>query len=214
MLDSHSKTCRVCSATLPPQLTGKQERVYCSKECYKTGTKTCHETRRAMGLCKCGRPAVSGFVSCEKCRGYAKDSSIRRRRRAAKDLTCTDCHNQPDGSSKLCAQCKSKNSKQLKIRKRELKMRIVAAYGGACECCNETNIAFLSIDHINRDGAAHRKQLGFSTAYYLYRFLVLNGFPRDNYRLFCFNCNNGSFWNEGICPHQNERRALVETASS
>ena len=29
-----------------------------------------------------------------------------------------------------------------------------------CACCNEAMIEFLSVDHINNDGAKHRKNLG------------------------------------------------------
>lgn len=71
-----------------------------------------------------------------------------------------------------------------------------------CACCGETNIEFLSIDHINQNGAEHRRTLpknrrcgsGF------YNWLIKNGFP-EGYRVLCLNCNFalGHF---GYCPHE------------
>ena len=70
--------------------------------------------------------------------------------------------------------------------RQRLKTLVLAAYGGACQCCCEAEPEFLTIDHIARDGKAHRK---YVPAPNLYRWLELNGFPKDNFRLLCWNCN-------------------------
>jgi hypothetical protein len=86
---------------------------------------------------------------------------------------------------------------------RALKHEVITAYGGKCACpnCPEALIDFLCIDHINGNGASHRKQLGGKR---LYRWLKQNGFPQDNFQLLCWNCNKmkgtGSLDN---CPHNN-----------
>src|SRR6266852_8334175 len=42
----------------------------------------------------------------------------------------------------------------------KLRKRVLAAYGGKCVCCGETEDSFLSIDHIDGDGNKHRRELG------------------------------------------------------
>src|ERR1035437_3095968 len=38
--------------------------------------------------------------------------------------------------------------------------RALIAYGGTCICCGETNLHFLSFDHINGGGGKERRALG------------------------------------------------------
>ena len=68
-----------------------------------------------------------------------------------------------------------------------------------CFCCNETEIDLLTIDHINNDGAKHRKSL--SGVYYkVYRDIIKNNFPKS-FQILCHNCN----WAKsslGVCPHR------------
>lgn len=83
------------------------------------------------------------------------------------------------------------------------KLDIFAAYGGACcTCCGETHHECLSIDHINDDGPAHRKELTGNPrdGRNLYIWLRQNEFP-TGFQVLCMNCNfaKGHF---GICPHQ------------
>lgn len=93
---------------------------------------------------------------------------------------------------------------------RRLRLSIVAAYGGKCECCGEEREEFLSIDHIYGRGGRHRKSLrekGVGTSLYLW--LVRNNFPRDEFRLLCLNCNIS----RGIrcyCPHSFENLHIVK----
>ena len=84
-----------------------------------------------------------------------------------------------------------------------LKKEIVAAYGGKCRCCGETHIEFLTIDHMNGDGAAHRAATGKGRK--IYQDLKERGFPQDGYQLLCLNCNIAlGFY--GYCPHHPEHR--------
>ncbi len=39
----------------------------------------------------------------------------------------------------------------------DLRTQVINSYGGSCVCCGETELVFLSIDHINNDGDKHRK---------------------------------------------------------
>lgn len=84
------------------------------------------------------------------------------------------------------------------------KMKVFTYYSGnppKCACCGETHIEFLSIDHINNDGYAHRKLLGFC-GNRIYTWLIKNNFP-DGFQILCMNCQFGKRLN-GVCPHKLE----------
>jgi len=116
---------------------------------------------------------------------------------------------------RLSSRCKACDRKYLRERNatvyREGKLRsskaykdrtraeMLAAYGGACECCGETTPEFLQLDHINGDGAAHRR----AYSGHISTFVKELGYPREGYRLLCANCNH-SRGLRGYCPHEGE----------
>jgi len=69
-------------------------------------------------------------------------------------------------------------------------------YGRQCACCGETELLFLTFDHINGGGNKHNRKVG-----YIPRWLVWKGFP-DGFQVLCMNCNLGRSINGGVCPHQ------------
>lgn len=90
----------------------------------------------------------------------------------------------------------------------KLKREIMDAYGGACSCCGETELAFLTIDHIDGNGAEHRREMAAErnspwgqAGHATYRWLRKNNFP-EGFQVLCANCNCGKHWNGGVCPHQ------------
>jgi len=107
-------------------------------------------------------------------------------------------------------------SEAFKNYRRTIKVEVFDAYGGAvCRCCGETEFEFLTIDHINNDGAAHRRSIaaeanngrGSKTKYRapsgfaVYFWLKKHKFP-TGFQILCMNCNfaKGKL---GYCPHQN-----------
>ena len=87
-------------------------------------------------------------------------------------------------------------------RKRNLKLRgeFIKAYGGACTCCGETNFGFLSMDHVEGDGARSRRASGGNMPEYLQA--KREGWP-DRYTVLCYNCNLGRhYYGKGTCPHE------------
>lgn len=72
-----------------------------------------------------------------------------------------------------------------------------------CQCpyCEETNIQFLTIDHIDNKGNEQRRKTNCGTGAIMYRWLRDNAYP-EGYQVLCFNCNSGKFRNSGICPHE------------
>lgn len=79
----------------------------------------------------------------------------------------------------------------------KLRAVVFAEYGNKCVCCQESAQEFMTIDHINGRGSHDRKTFGAR----MYRWLKKNGFPKDNFRLLCMNCNF-SYGMRGYCPHQ------------
>jgi hypothetical protein len=75
-----------------------------------------------------------------------------------------------------------------RARAERARKQVFAHYGEQCACCGTTKR--LTIDHVNGDGAEHRRELfgdpkqnhGF------YRWLVRNGFPAG-FQTLCFPCN-------------------------
>ncbi len=81
------------------------------------------------------------------------------------------------------------------------KREAMEAYGGVCACCGETEPDFLSIDHMNNDGAEHRRQLGGRNygGTNMYRWLRQNDYP-EGFQVLCYNCNLAKGF-AGSCPH-------------
>ncbi len=81
------------------------------------------------------------------------------------------------------------------------KAEMVAAYGGACACCGEKELVFLSLDHIDGAGAAHRRSFGDNAGRKILQELKAAGWPTDKYRVLCMNCQFGTRFGR-TCPHQ------------
>jgi hypothetical protein len=159
---------------------------------------------------------------CAKCRRLRPVSAFSRDRRAKSGVagTCKRCavkanrawrHANP-AKVRAYDRARRTDGQNAIIAKRwrdGLKRRVIAAYGGACGCCGESDPAFLSLDHI--DGiipAAHRtragKRIGGAK---LYKIVLDEGCP-PAYRILCFNCN-WAIGHLGYCPHQRRLRSVA-----
>jgi hypothetical protein len=107
------------------------------------------------------------------------------------------------------------NKNREKIRKYQngwhlnFKKILVDAYGGKCSCCGESEIRFLTLEHKNRGGSAHRKQVGGGRN--VYQDVKRQGYPKDKYEILCFNCNCSQS-NGQPCPHKNKRVDVILNA--
>ena len=93
-----------------------------------------------------------------------------------------------------------KESRKAAMWRHKVKLRteMIDAYGGRCECCEETEYFFLTLEHKNGGGTAHRKQFGVLGVLVD---LKRRGWPKDEYTVLCYNCNMAT--KDGrICPHQ------------
>lgn len=90
---------------------------------------------------------------------------------------------------KVCynAKCQRNN------RRADNKLRetVLAMYGRVCNCpgCDVNNPAFLSLDHVNDDGAAHRAELGNRNYTSAVRREAVKEYRPDRFQILCHNCN-------------------------
>ncbi len=81
-----------------------------------------------------------------------------------------------------------------------LRHQAIVAYGGyRCACCGLTEALFLTIDHVENHGTAHRRQVGAASSFY--QWLRDEGYP-PGFQVLCSNCNFGRYRNGGVCPHR------------
>lgn len=115
--------------------------------------------------------------------------------------------NANSGFSPQCKICLRARSKK---RSAAVKAEMIAAYGGRCLCCGESEPRFLTIEHTNRDGAEHRKRLSKSRSSGLIIWLDLKrrGWPKDGFSVLCWNCNLATK-NGDPCPHEVARKFKV-----
>ena len=125
-----------------------------------------------------------------------------------------------DGSTlyrRICKECDKKRSKDNAgknlPKKREtarkyyknIRLAALAQYSNGkikCGCCGEPRMEFLTIDHVDGDGAKHRREIGKTRA--IFNWLKKNKYP-DGFQVLCYNCNcaKGQYKE---CPHVAERR--------
>ena len=153
------------------------------KECVRARVGSRYKKLKESGLCNdCASPIESvGHSMCQQCRDRRKDHY-------REDIV----NRRLDG----------------KRKKERVKLAALNAYGGCkCACCGETHIEFLAIDHINNDGAEHRRSIvkglgwkGSSTGIHMHQWLKNNGYP-PGFQVLCHNCNfaKGHF---DCCPHK------------
>lgn len=71
-------------------------------------------------------------------------------------------------------------------RRHRHKALVFAHYGTRCACCGTAER--LTIDHVNGDGAEHRRALGAGGGTKIYTWLVVTGFP-PGFQTLCEPCN-------------------------
>ncbi len=93
-----------------------------------------------------------------------------------------------------------------KLYRAGFRKTVIEHYGSRCQCCEESRYEFLTIDHIDGGGSAHRKEAtghvsGGGSSFH--RWIIKNNFP-PTLRVLCYNCNC-SRRSYDKCPHEKER---------
>ena len=99
---------------------------------------------------------------------------------------------------KCCSELNKGTAQSRAERDVYIRRETFRAYGDACECCGETRSEFFTIDHIHGGGNKEREGSGGGIVFY--RKLAKLGWPKDKYRLLCYNCHC-SLGANGYCPH-------------
>jgi hypothetical protein len=162
------KNCYVCKNELPEEYFNKNKAKPSGladecKNCKAVKDKAYREANKEKCKAKAHRYYLEHAEEIRKKTGqYAKDN------RESHNVRCT----------------KAKN---------KLKAEVLRRYCGdelKCKECPEKDLGVLTIDHINGDGAEHRREIGLGRkcGYNFYRWLKNNGYP-DGFQVLCFNCN-------------------------
>lgn len=149
----------------------------------------------AAGLCSmCGRrEPVDGGRACAECR-----KRYRGYRAKYREKGLCKCGRLPASDGETCVFCRE----GVKKANRRIRHQVIMAYGGyKCTCCGETTPEFLQIDHIDNDGAEHRRHIG--KGYSVIWWIIRNNFP-PGFQVLCANCNHAKAI-YGYCPHHREK---------
>jgi hypothetical protein len=100
----------------------------------------------------------------------------------AYEIGCKYCGSEEKyRDTRSCPKCHQINKRNKYI---DLKLEVFSHYGNKCACCGIDKIECLTIDHINNNGAEHRKQIGTE----IFPWLRKNNYPED-FQILCYNCN-------------------------
>jgi hypothetical protein len=115
-----------------------------------------------------------------------------------------------------CRSWQKRNPDKVKEQTRRFhlkrRMEALAHYSGGtmrCACCGESEVQFLGIDHVDGDGAAHRRSISGKNSLggRIYTWLRQNGYPAG-FQVLCHNCNCAKGF-YGVCPHERARQARI-----
>jgi len=136
-------------------------------------------------------------------------------------MACTNCGTEftltfakTGRPHKQCQACRTRQAERLRtwrakqgdaaakyqrIYNRRRRQEALGHYGGRCSCCGVSEFEFLTFDHAEGGGGAHRDAIGTRGNGFV-SWLFANDFPSD-IRVLCYNCNSSlGYW--GYCPHQ------------
>ena len=98
---------------------------------------------------------------------------------------------------------KERIAKRIKENRGKVKLETIGIYSAnrnECNCCKEKEIGFLTIDHIQNNGAEERKRLKINGGFEFYQYLKRKNYPKG-YQVLCYNCNHAKYL-YGKCSHK------------
>lgn len=165
-----------------------------------------HERWEAEDRCTgCGGARDrEGRKLCRRCCDTRTEAGAERYRARRRAGLCPKCGEKPEPDRMLCRSCLDKQNarrdKKGETRNRwvtKLQAMVIQADGfPACECCGDTRLECLTLDHREQDGAEARRFSPREGAVSLQRDIIQFG-PRPDLRVLCMSCNLSAFRNQG-----------------
>jgi hypothetical protein len=129
------------------------------------------------------------YVSNNVCKDCLNELVRKKRAERDKRDECLQCGKKTSSMFKTCNNCLS-NSRAWSAK---LRKDTIEAYGGSCVCCKESNLIYLTIDHINNDGKTTIIN-GYRGGVRFYAQLRRAGFPEEfpegsPLQILCANCH-------------------------
>lgn len=143
----------------------------------------------------CGRPATvhTARVSlCKKCNDKRKARQKQEYENCKRDGLCFECKGPSRPGKTLCEPCTQGKTASNRNLRRRTKLIVLAYFGQKCAHCTETDIRVLTLDHVNGDGNAHRKEVGDSSVRVwrdVAKQIERDGKPARDCQLLCYNCH-------------------------
>ncbi len=159
-----------------------------------------HVSKLNNSCTSCGKSLDRVGACCIACQAKANTRQRLKRQNLVASGLCGYCGK--ESKKPKCLECFNKKSPAQKLWLIRTKNEVFNAYGNKCVCCGETEPKFLQLDHVNNDGAAHRKEMKHSGSF-VYSYAKKHNYP-DIFQLLCANCN----WAKGLfgeCPHKTTR---------
>jgi len=161
-----------------------------------------YHDRHHSGICsECDGPVKAGR---SRCINHLKLSALKTKKHTdslKRRGLCISCGIRPLVNKNHCDECR-KISNEHKYRYRDkIINKVLDHYGRICSCCGETNILFLTMDHLDGNGQNHRINSDIYRT--LYTEFQKTGNWNTRISVVCYNCNCGKWRNGGICPHKN-----------
>ena len=95
-----------------------------------------------------------------------------------------------------------------KLHYLELRKQALGYYGGKCECCGESRYEMLTFDH--KVKAYYKDKIrGVALTYDVIKVYNIVGYPNEQYRILCWNCNMARGFYE-YCPHKSNHNTTQD----
>lgn len=144
------------------------------------------ERLRSAGLCYCGKPPALGQTTCQRCIDRTRAFQAKR----SETGSCRGCGTKAIiPQRRYCLACLEVIQIRNRSKHRRQKQMIIQHYGGVCQSCGESHLAFLTIDHLEGGGTQHQRSLRAGGLTF-YRWLRTHDFPAG-FQCLCWNCNCG-----------------------
>lgn len=151
-----------------------------------------------LKLCTaCDNLAVEGLTYCRNCADKMRQREKERRDYCKKFKICIRCGKTSNTKKLRCETCSDKANETQRKHQKLSKTTVMTHYGKneKLQCCWDecqvTDIDMLTLDHVENNGAKHRREYtrsGRGGGAMLYNKLIRDGFP-EGYQTLCANHN-------------------------